>query len=97
MVWKETQSVGCAVSECGSRLRRTYVCLYSPNGNVNSGSDFSANVLPAGPAPRRPKSDRHKRWPSGKVLSAFNTERAQHQAPPLAWSSALQKLAKVVF
>lgn len=96
MVWKDTQRVGCAVAECGSRLQRTYVCLYSPLGNINSAAKFSANVLPAGPAPQRPKSDRHKRWPSGKVLSAFNAERAEHQAPKLAWSSALQKSAKVL-
>ena len=49
MVWKSTQTVGCGFASCSGPMQQTFVCLYSPVGNVESPGDFTANVLPPGP------------------------------------------------
>ena len=49
VVWKQTSAVGCAVAGCSGPQLATYVCLYSPAGNVESAAEFAANVLPFDP------------------------------------------------
>ena len=47
-------------------------------------------------APEAPASDAYEsNSPAEALLSAFNAARAQHQAPPLTWSSDLQSTAAV--
>ena len=98
MVWKASQQIGCAMASCNNLLQMTYVCLYTPPGNVNSLDEFAANVLhpttESDPVPSDPFEGQSS---AARVMSAFNAERAKHGAPPLGWSNDLVNSAQVGF
>ncbi|KAF5843199.1 CAP domain-containing protein [Dunaliella salina] len=49
MIWRETQSVGCAVAASSCWMGNVHVCHYSPVGNVNAAQYFQQNVFPPNP------------------------------------------------
>lgn len=79
MVWKDTTNIGCAVNhKC---TWDTYICQYSPPGNVVS-ADWSTQVFP--PLPESPKEQQQLLNPSLRPGEAYyepNRGAAQGPAP----------------